>query len=200
MVFLFFLKSRRSPHQSLTHTLVASALLKVHSAHNNFIRMSQTDCQYLQGWMPEVINLSADEADVNSCCNTTSGSGNVRRKKIVCDGDGRVTELLVYSWSNVVESIPETISQLDKLQTVWLNNNGLRGEIPSSFGSLSLLKWLNLEDNNLEGTIPNSFLSLPLTNRCDLTGSGDICWPSGSMSSRQRLCSDDVIPGIGLCC
>jgi hypothetical protein len=156
------------------------------------VHAQQTDCQYLESWIPNVIILSA----ANSCCNTTSGSGNRRRKRIVCNIQGRVTELLVYSWySQVSVSIPETISQLDKLTSVWLNNNGLFGAIPSSFGSLNELKWLNLENNYLEGEIPSSFLSLPLSNRCDLNGAGDICWPAGSLTTRQRLCSDDLIPG-----
>lgn len=74
--------------------------------------------------------------------------------------------------------------------SLWLKSNNLSGPIPSTF-YFPNLEWLNLENNDLTGPIPVSFLSLPLSNRCDLNGAGDICWPEGS--TRQQLCSDDRI-------
>lgn len=52
--------------------------------------------------------------------------------------------------------IPESIGSLKELIYLGLNNNSFIGPIPRSIGNLSKLSWLDLSDNNLNGSIPVS--------------------------------------------
>lgn len=56
--------------------------------------------------------------------------------------------------------IPESLSQLNRLEELWLHGNRLNGSIPEGLGRLSRLRELYLNANELVGCIPCSFSKL----------------------------------------
>lgn len=56
--------------------------------------------------------------------------------------------------------IPESLSQLHRLEELWLNGNKLNGSIPAGLGHLPHLRELYLNANELVGCIPSSFSNL----------------------------------------
>jgi Leucine-rich repeat (LRR) protein len=54
--------------------------------------------------------------------------------------------------------IPDSLSNLKKLQLLWLDDNILSGDITSSFNEMPELQAIFLEDNNFEGSINEDFL------------------------------------------
>lgn len=71
----------------------------------------------------------------------------------------RVTSLFL-SQNQLSGSIPETLGNLEKLETLSLWGNQLSGSIPASLGSLSNLETLSLSFNQLSGSIPASLGNL----------------------------------------
>ncbi|KAL6571864.1 Protein NSP-INTERACTING KINASE 3 [Orobanche hederae] len=65
-------------------------------------------------------------------------------------------------------SIPHVIGNLEKLETLDLSNNKLTGEIPSSVGDLMNLNYLRLNNNSLSGTIPQSLSNVHSLTLVDL--------------------------------
>lgn len=53
-----------------------------------------------------------------------------------------------------------SISNLESLVLLYMQNNSLSGEIPLTIYTLKNLKFLNLTNNNLRGTIPNNIGNL----------------------------------------
>lgn len=58
--------------------------------------------------------------------------------------------------------IPESISSLSHLSTIYLPYNKIRSPLPSSFKHLKQLRWLSLANNNLTGNLPTELSTLPL--------------------------------------
>jgi len=54
-------------------------------------------------------------------------------------------------------TIPDSITKLNRLDTISLAQNHLSGPIPSSMGNMDALTDLYLNDNELTGPIPDSF-------------------------------------------
>ena len=85
------------------------------------------------------------------------------------DDAGRVTSLDL-GYNELTGSIPETLGQLNNLQSLRLADNDLTGPIPETLGQLNNLKSLNLAGNDLMGPIPealgqlNSLQSLQLAD------------------------------------
>jgi Leucine-rich repeat (LRR) protein len=96
--------------------------------------------------------------DASSCCSDPS---------IVCDDDGKVTEL---HWNDMqIEApFPEMLLRLDNLVWLDLKVNQFHGEIPSSIGELKHLQFLDLNYNRLTGTIPTSIGDLNKLERLEL--------------------------------
>ncbi|KAH9714644.1 protein kinase domain-containing protein [Citrus sinensis] len=61
---------------------------------------------------------------------------------------------------NVSGGIPEEITNLTNLTTIYLGGNKLNGSIPITLSKLQKLQGLGLEDNKLEGSIPDSICHL----------------------------------------
>ncbi|GLT35955.1 hypothetical protein SLA2020_103640 [Shorea laevis] len=60
----------------------------------------------------------------------------------------------MYLFNNQLSgSIPDSIEQLSKLESIDLSDNQLNGRIPNSIGKLSNLETLLVDDNSLEGVI-----------------------------------------------
>ncbi|GJN19558.1 hypothetical protein PR202_gb06847 [Eleusine coracana subsp. coracana] len=59
------------------------------------------------------------------------------------------------TWNQLTGTIPQNISDLQKLESLDLSMNELSGEIPSSLSDLTSLGYLNLSYNNLSGRIPS---------------------------------------------
>lgn len=86
--------------------------------------------------------------------------------------------------------IPESLSQLGRLEELWLNGNSLNGSIPDGLGYLSRLRELYLNANELEGSIPSSFSKLTNLEGLNvswnrLSGGFPACL--GSMVSHPRM-------------
>lgn len=71
---------------------------------------------------------------------------------ISCE-DGRVTEIRLLR-NELSGPLPAQLSQLTRLEAVFLSNNLLTGPIPSQLGALSQLTTLGLSRNQLDGSIP----------------------------------------------
>ncbi len=67
--------------------------------------------------------------------------------------NGDITRVQLGS-NNLVGKIPHSISNLAKLNYLYLNNNGLVGSIPPSIGALTNLQYLYLYSNQLSGGLP----------------------------------------------
>ncbi|GAY59877.1 hypothetical protein CUMW_197820 [Citrus unshiu] len=71
---------------------------------------------------------------------------------------------------NVSGGIPEEITSLTNLTTIYLGGNKLNGSISIALGKLQKLQGLGLEDNKLEGSIPNSICRLTELYELELGG------------------------------
>lgn len=60
---------------------------------------------------------------------------------------------------NEITQFPEVVLKMTNLQTLFLNSNGMKGDIPSSISSLRYLKELSLSDNKLD-SIPLTIITL----------------------------------------
>jgi hypothetical protein len=86
------------------------------------------------GWMTEV-----------SACEWTG---------IRCDRFNKVVEEIDLSRNNLVGSIPNEVSLVKSLISLWLRKNELSGTVPNvALGSIPQLSILYLDSNNLQGSI-----------------------------------------------
>ena len=75
---------------------------------------------------------------------------------VTCDGNGRVTSLLLQS-NNLTGELPDDLGNLSELRYINCIDNALTGDIPSTLGNLSNLEVLYLSGNqfsSLSGSIP----------------------------------------------
>ncbi|KAH9714606.1 protein kinase domain-containing protein [Citrus sinensis] len=71
---------------------------------------------------------------------------------------------------NISGGIPEEISNLTNLRTIYLGGNKLNGSILITLSKLQKLQDLGLKDNKLEGSIPYDICNLAELYRLDLDG------------------------------
>ncbi|GAY51963.1 hypothetical protein CUMW_138320 [Citrus unshiu] len=71
---------------------------------------------------------------------------------------------------NVSGGIPEEITNLTNLTTIFFGGNKLNGSIPITLGKLQKLQGLGLEDNKLEGSIPDNICRLTELYELELGG------------------------------
>ncbi|XP_052287564.1 probable LRR receptor-like serine/threonine-protein kinase At3g47570 isoform X2 [Citrus sinensis] len=91
---------------------------------------------------------------------------------------------------NISGSIPEEISNLTNLTTIYLGGNKLNGSIPIALDKLQKLQLLSLEDNQLEGSIPDDLCRLAALFLLDLGGnklSGFVPACFGNLTSLRNL-------------
>ncbi|PHT61930.1 hypothetical protein T459_34243 [Capsicum annuum] len=74
-----------------------------------------------------------------------------------------IESIYLINLTNLVGTIPHSLSNCSKLKIVELSHNKLTGLIPNSLGDLTHLQYLNLGDNNLTSDSSLSFLT-SLTN------------------------------------
>ncbi|KAI8028777.1 Receptor-like protein EIX1 [Camellia lanceoleosa] len=77
--------------------------------------------------------------------------------------------LLDLSYNHLNGTLPESLGQLAKLETLDLSYNHLNGTIPESLGQLAKLETLDLSYNHLNGTIPESLGQLAKLETLDLS-------------------------------
>ncbi|KAM3238984.1 hypothetical protein P3L10_014017 [Capsicum annuum] len=111
----------------------------------------------------EVFNISGLRV-VSLLNNNVSGSLTPNIGSILPD----IEELYLGSLTNLVGTIPHSISNCSKLTSLELSINKLTGLIPNSLGYLTHLQHLNLGGNNLTSDSSLSFLTT-LTNCRNLT-------------------------------
>ncbi len=90
-----------------------------------------------------------------------SGLGNAYGL-VIENGDVQKIELVTGNSTgiNMRGVLPATLCDLQSLQSLRLNNNGLIGNIPSSLGKLGQLKELQLHHNEFSGAVPASIFGL----------------------------------------
>ncbi|XP_041026887.1 LRR receptor-like serine/threonine-protein kinase GSO2 [Juglans microcarpa x Juglans regia] len=71
--------------------------------------------------------------------------------------------------------IPETIGNLNALESLDLSRNGISGSIPDSLSSLHFLSYLNLSFNNLSGKIPRGSQLQTLNDPSIYQGNSLLC-------------------------
>ncbi|CAI5461970.1 unnamed protein product [Closterium sp. Yama58-4] len=87
-------------------------------------------------------------------------------------------------------SLPEQLSQLQKLQSLRLHYINLSGTIPASIGNLTALTTLILSNNSLSGSIPEAISSLKQLQELDLHSnkmSGTIPASIGNLTTLTTL-------------
>ena|GEM_PF-2703274 len=87
-------------------------------------------------------------------------------KGITCNANNEITHIYLHS-SNLIGSLPSSLSGLTSLQSLNLANNQLSGTIPTAYAALTGLQIWNIEDNQLSGVCPsylNSFNYLQYLN------------------------------------
>ena len=96
-----------------------------------------------------------------------------------------LVELDLQDNSGVTGSIPASLSQLKKLELLYLSNGGYSGEIPTSLGSMTALTNLYLDRNpGLTGSLPSSLNKLTRLRRFD-------CFDNTGLSGK--------VPALGGC-
>ncbi|CAM6104702.1 unnamed protein product [Calypogeia fissa] len=117
------------------------------------------------------------------------------------DTPARVEKLLLSSMG-IYASIPPSISNLDALTEIHLDNNSLYGQIPDSLVSLQSLLFLYLNDNQLSGQIPPALIQKLGTN-FDYSGNSLLVGlPSSSTPTTKKSTNIGVIIGAivgGVC-
>ncbi|XP_016571199.2 probable LRR receptor-like serine/threonine-protein kinase At3g47570 [Capsicum annuum] len=111
----------------------------------------------------EIFNISGLRI-INLSFNNLSGSFPSNIDSILSN----IEHLYLDSLTNLVGTIPHSISNCSKLTILDLAGNKLTGLIPNSLGYLTHLQLLNLEENNLTSDSSLSFLT-SLTNSKNLT-------------------------------
>ncbi|OEL22198.1 putative LRR receptor-like serine/threonine-protein kinase [Dichanthelium oligosanthes] len=95
--------------------------------------------------------------------------------------------------------IPGSLAELPSIQDLSLKNNRLSGHIPSSLGNLTGLSYLDISNNKLSGPIPSSFGNLTSLSELDLSDnmlSGSIPSSLGKLASLSGLdLSDNTLSG-----
>ena len=105
------------------------------------------------------------------------------------NGDNRVATLQLLS-NRLRGSIPSELGNLSELTLLNLNSNELNGSIPSELGNLDQLQYLNLADNQLTGSIPPELGDLAQLERLILRDnqlSGSIPPELGDLAQLERL-------------
>ncbi|KAL7193789.1 hypothetical protein ACSBR2_025422 [Camellia fascicularis] len=82
--------------------------------------------------------------------------------------------LLLFAAPNcqIMGHIPRGIGYFEKLNTLFLANNGLTGTIPSTIWKLQSLQRLHLDGNKMEGIIPNELCLLKKLGELSLQNNG----------------------------
>lgn len=71
-------------------------------------------------------------------------------------GNLKKLDTLILVGCSLYGQIPDSIGSLQNLIYIGLNSNSFTGPIPHSIGNLSKLSWLDLSDNKLTGSLPVS--------------------------------------------
>ncbi|MDM8524063.1 leucine-rich repeat domain-containing protein [Desulfococcaceae bacterium HSG8] len=103
--------------------------------------------------------------------------------------DEHVTNLFLFK-KQLNGTIPESLGNLTKLESLYLGSNELSGSIPDTLGRLTSLSQLSLSENQLSETIPDSLGSLTDLYFLDLSSnqlSGPIPDSLGSLTSLSQL-------------
>ncbi|KAI8901792.1 hypothetical protein BC833DRAFT_576158 [Globomyces pollinis-pini] len=117
------------------------------------------DCQYFFGSVyPLLVGAGRPRYTQRDCCRIDSRTSQCRSgcrlPSLVCV-DGRLTMIELPS-QGLLGTLPPTVTNLRKLQSLNLMNNQISGIIPGDIGGLSDLTTIALRTNRFNGTIPAS--------------------------------------------
>ncbi|GMP55207.1 hypothetical protein CsSME_00020090 [Camellia sinensis var. sinensis] len=99
-------------------------------------------------------------------------------------------QFLDLSFTSFFGQLPESISNLKALNTLYLINSSFSGSIPASFGNLTQITKLGIWSNNFSGQIPSSISNLAKLTFLDLSRNnfnGQIPNSLGNMSQLTLL-------------
>eukprot|EP01042_Synura_sphagnicola_P003816 gene3816-4770_t len=88
---------------------------------------------------------------------------------VLCDGDGRVTDVLLGGLL-LTGTIPSRIGLATSLTNIELDSNNLYGTLPSSLGRLVNLQYLDISVNSISRSIPNTIVNLQSLSYLVLSG------------------------------
>ncbi|ORX83494.1 L domain-like protein [Anaeromyces robustus] len=115
---------------------------------------------------------------INSLYNKTITENCCNMKGITCDNNGHIITVELGGKSNSKKrdqtkiEMPKSFGYMPLLETLKINDLGLKGSIPSDFDNLPQLKELDLSGNKLEGNIPESLGNLENLESLNLSGNG----------------------------
>ncbi len=105
------------------------------------------------------------------------------------DASGRVNALFL-DYNGLTGEIPPELGKLANLDSLYLEDNGLTGEIPPELGKLANLRHLYLEDDGLMGEIPPELGKLANLESLALSGNyltGEIPPELGKLANLELL-------------
>lgn len=91
-------------------------------------------------------------------------------------------EQLWLNGNGMTGEIPDTIGSMPSLATLNLHSNRLTGRVPQEFGQLGSLRLLTLYNNSFSGALPQAFSALDLAGGCVLNDAG-LCKAQGQVVS-----------------
>ena len=150
--------------------------------------------------------VSRDRAALEALYNATGGANWTNRMNwldsslplsdwhgVTVDGNGCVTGLDLTD-NQLTGTIPSELSNLAKLERLWLGENQLTGAIPAELSNLASLEWLSLSFNQLTGTIPvelGNLASLRVLVLHDNQLTGSVPVELGNLASLEVLILSD---------
>ncbi|KAI8832770.1 hypothetical protein BJ741DRAFT_613659 [Chytriomyces cf. hyalinus JEL632] len=132
------------------------------------------DCAALIAAFPDIAQWITTPA---SCCGAKRTFLNTEERIVVCDSNGRITQIFCRAESVASNGVRITgtlapLQALDKLTQLEVSENHITGSIPAGLVQLTSLQSLSLSGNLLSGSIPTLSQSITFLNlaRLNLTG------------------------------
>ncbi|KAJ3231726.1 hypothetical protein HDU78_007550, partial [Chytriomyces hyalinus] len=132
------------------------------------------DCAALIAAFPDIARWITTPA---SCCGAKRTFLNTEERIVVCDSNGRITQIFCRAQSVASNGVRITgtlapLQTLDKLTQLEVSENQITGPIPAGLVQLTSLQSLSLSGNLLAGSIPALSQSITFLNlaRLNLTG------------------------------
>lgn len=114
---------------------------------------------------------------------------------ITCDGDGRVTEIILGS-NNLTGTLPTSLGQVSRLEIISLGFNNLTGALPTTLFDLPFLERIFARTNNLTGGIPSDIGDAPALETLVISNNPNL---GGGIPSSITDCSTLIFLSVGDC-
>jgi hypothetical protein len=109
------------------------------------------------------------------CDEGTSASGSRYVNSLTLTAPGKYPNGSAYS-GRLNGELPDSLTLLEKLETLTLSGNALTGGLPASWSSMAALTSIVVDGNKLTGTIPRSWTNMARLTELDISGNPMACY------------------------